>query len=74
MGVESTNLLFCEFQRFYSLARRGILRAFALRMTAVPENGIRKAENGICENLLFREFDDSLPLPGGGFFGLSPSE
>jgi len=42
--------------RFFSLKRQGILRAFALRMTAVTENGKQKAENGICENLPFLEF------------------
>jgi len=29
-------------------------------MTAVTENRVRNAENGICENSLFREFDDSV--------------
>jgi len=28
----------------------------SIRMTAVTENGMRKTENGICENSLFREF------------------
>jgi len=30
-----------------------------LRMTAVTESGLRKTENGICENSLLFKFDDS---------------
>jgi len=38
------------------------------QITAVTENGKRNAENGICANLLFREFDDSTNSQGKGFF------
>jgi len=36
-------------------------------MTAVTENGVRKTENGIYQNSLFREFEDFTRLKGEGF-------
>jgi len=61
--MEFVKIRFFVNLTFSALARRGILRsAYAsLRMTAVTENGMRKTENGICENSLFREFKDFTP-------------